>query len=124
MWLPPALADFRARFPVFSSVADPAVETILVEARRGTNDSWTEADRTSATLYLAAHLLASEGFGGTAGSNALTGPVKRRKVGDVETEFAGPGQGSGSSSSQYATTIYGQRYLSLLRLNSSPVAVV
>jgi len=124
MWSAPTLADFRARFPVFDAVADPTVETILVEAERGTNDSWTAADRTPATLYLAAHLLASEGFGGTAGSNALTGPVKRRKVGDVETEFAGAGQGASSSASPYSSTIYGQRYLELLRLNSSPVAVV
>jgi hypothetical protein len=51
--------------------------------------------------------------------------VKRRKVGDVEVEFATPGSSSGEGdSSGYLATIYGKAFLELLRKNFPAVAVV
>jgi hypothetical protein len=72
--------------------------------------------------------LAVEGEPGRSTTGAgmgTAGPVKRRKVGDVEVEFAGNGGGAaGAGASGYMVTTYGQRYLHLLRMSFPPVAVV
>ena len=53
-------------------------------------------------------------FQGSAG----TGAVRRRKVGDVEVEFATPGSGVGGfAATGYTATAYGQEYLALLKKN-------
>lgn len=129
VYVPPTAADLKARFPEFVPVSDTLVSLILDEAVAQVGDTWMERDRKPATLYLAAHMLAMEGeparsAGGT--GVGTSGPVKRRKVGDVETEFAGVGSdGSfGSGVSGYGLTPYGQRYLDLLRRNFPAVAVV
>lgn len=129
-WTPPTLADFRTRFPAFKDVPDATVQAVLNEAIAVVSTSdFIERDKTPATLYLTAHLLAVEGWlsgGAGGGGAAVTGTVKRRKVGDVEVEFAGVSGGSGGSGllAQYNGTIWGQRYVALMRLNSPSILVV
>lgn len=128
-YVEPTLADFRIRFPEFAPVGDALVNVILAEAIPRVGDTWLERDRATAILYLTAHLLASEGEparsagGGVGGSTS--GAVKRMKVGDVEVEYAGLGSGSGSgTTSEYASTVYGRRFLQLMRLNFPGVVAV
>jgi hypothetical protein len=133
-YVPPTAADFLARFPSFSEVAPSALNAILAEAVNAVGATWTERDRPLAVMYLAAHLLAGEGFGVAGGGPggggaAVTGPVRRRKVGDVETEFSGVsrlggGSSSGGAAAEFQTTVYGKRYLRLLRLNHPGPLVV
>lgn len=130
-WTPPTTEDFKKRFPLFADVDDSTLQVILDEAAAEVGVEWIERDRTPAILYLAAHLLAGEGFaGGGAGGGggaAITGTVKRRKVGDVEIEFAGVAGNAGSSgwgAGKYSSTVYGQRYETFLRRNFPAVAVV
>ena len=63
------------------------------EAIGAIGPEWLERDRAPAQLYYAAHMLASEGAA-DGGVSAVAGPVKRDKVGDVETEFAGVTSGA------------------------------
>lgn len=128
-YVPPTSADLKARFSEFAAVPDTLVNLILAEAQAQVGETWLERDRKPATLYLAAHLLAMEGepgrsAGGTSGG--VTGPMKRRKVGDVETEFAGFGVSGGGAATDagYEMTAYGGQFLRLLRLNFPAVAVV
>jgi hypothetical protein len=129
-YVAPTAADLKARFPEFTSVSDTLVGLILAEASAQVGETWLERDRKPATLYLAAHMLAMEGepgrsAGGTGGGTS--GPVRRRKVGDVETEFAGFGSSGGAvdgNMSNYSLTAYGLRFLDLLRKNFPAVAVV
>lgn len=131
-WTPPSVADLKARFPIFANVDETTLQLILNEAIAEVGVEWIEQDRAPAALYLSAHLLAGEGLAGATGTGgggaAITGAVKKRKVGDVEVEFAGvasTGGGSGGwGASPYDSTIYGQRYLLLLRRNFPAVAVV
>lgn len=129
-WTPPTLEQFRTRFPEFASVPDATVEMVLDEAVGGVSERWLERDKTPGVLYLTAHLLVSQGLGvlGAGGASwAVTGAIKRRKVGDVETEFAGVGVGAGTDKgalAQYRTSTYGIQYLSLMRRNVPAVAVV
>lgn len=128
-YVPPTSSDFKARFPEFCKVSNALVSMILGEAAGQVGETWLERDRKPATLYLAAHLLAMEGepgrsAGGTGGG--ITGPMKRRKVGDVETEFAGFGRtdANGRTDAGYELTAYGRQFLRLLRLNFPAIAVV
>lgn len=129
-WVPPTLADFRNRFPAFVNVPDATVQTVLDESIANVGGTFIERDRTPAILYLTAHLLATDGWlsgtGAGGGGAAVTGAIKKRKVGDVEVEFAGVGSGGndGSIIGQYISTVWGQRYLALLRLNSPAIMVV
>lgn len=126
-YTPPNAAALKARFPEFAAVPDAIINLILAEAEAQVGECWIERDRSPATLYLAAHMLAMEGEPGrSAGATggATSGPVKRRKVGDVETEFAGFSGGGGGAATGYAASAYGQRYLDLLRKNFPAVAVV
>lgn len=120
----PTTTTFKARFPEFVAVSDVFLQVIIDEAVGEVGPSWSEPDRSTAQMYLAAHMLASEGYGaGKATGSATLGAVKRRRVGDVETEYAGSGS-SGGVGSGYLTTTYGRRYLELKRRNFPTIAVV
>lgn len=128
-FVPPTAADLKARFPEFAPVSDSLVNLILAEALPKVGETWIEADRRPAILYLAAHLLAMEGEPGrsaTGGGIGATGPVKRRKVGDVEVEYAGGGTsaGGGSDESGFLLTHYGRRYRELMRRNFPAILAV
>lgn len=127
-WTPPTVTDFKTRFPEFAAVPDATVQAVLDEAVLEVSPSWVEAYRTPGVLNLTAHLLATQGFGGSGaggGGAASSGAIKRRKVGDVETEWAGISGGGGSqSASFYNSTRYGQRYYELLRKNIPAVSWV
>lgn len=130
-WTSPTVDELKARFPLFANVDDSILQLILDEAVADVGVTWVDKDRTPAVLYLAAHLLATQGFAGATGTGgggaAITGAIKKRKVGDVETEFAGAA-GAGSdgwgSSPFYDSTVYGQMFLRLLRRNFPAIAVV
>jgi hypothetical protein len=142
--------DFRQRFPGFSGFPDDTVQMVLDEAILEVTDAWVGRDRFNATLYLTAHLLwtqqqgvidpnGSNGDGSGEGGSISTvvgGQLKRRKVGDVEVEWsvdsstaASGGGGSGVTgegafiTAAYYESIYGKRYLELMR-KSFPAARV
>jgi hypothetical protein len=117
----PTSATLKARFPELAPVSDALVDLVLAETFNEVGDTWLERDRARAQMLLAAHKLTMEGEPGRTVSgqgSAGTGVVKRRKVGDVETEFSTPGASSGGSvGNGFAATVYGQQYLALMRLN-------
>lgn len=137
-YVAPSLATFRARFPEFAPVSDALVSLILSDAISQIGDTWYERDRAKAQLILAAHLLASEGEparssdisnGGDGSATLASGALRRRKVGDVEVEFAGQpsssgGAGAGRLDAAYGSTIYGLRFLELMRLNFPAIGAV
>lgn len=124
----PTAATFKARYPEFMPVSDALVGLVLQEAFDEVGDTWLERDRARAQMLLTAHRLTLEGEPdrtSTGASIAATGVIKRDKVGDVETEWAGvSGSGSGSSSSGYGSTTYGQEFAALMSKNFPAVAVV
>lgn len=120
---------FRARYPEFAPVSDALISLVLSESLDSIGDTWLQKDRTKAQMLLAAHKLATEGeparSSGNGGGGSTSGAVKRMKVGDVEVEYAGFGSGSGSgAASGFASSVYGQRYLALMRLNFPGIVAV
>jgi hypothetical protein len=125
----PTPETFKARYPEFMPVSDALVQLVLDDAIGDVGDTWLEKDRARAQMLLAAHILTMEGEPGrttTGQSSAGTGFVRRRKVGDVEVEFATPGaSASGVAATGYDATAYGQAFIRLMRLNfPGPIAIV
>ncbi|MDO9417030.1 DUF4054 domain-containing protein [Pararhizobium sp.] len=129
-YVPPTASTFKARYPEFVTVSDVLVTLVLADAIAQVGETWLERDRARAQMLLTAHMLSMEGEPGrSATGNGVgnSGPVKRRKVGDVETEFAGAGGAAGGASGLdglYGSTEYGKQFLALLRMNfAGPIAV-
>lgn len=129
-YTPPTAADLKVRFPEFAPVSSALIQMILDdEAIPAVGETWLERDRRTAQLYLAAHLLASEGEparttsgGSSSGSN---GPIKMMQAGEHKIEYAVSNESIAASfNGGYDTTVYGNRYLELLRLNFPPVLTV
>lgn len=120
-YVQPTATTFKARFPEFAPVSDALINLVLAEAVPQVGDTWLERDRARAQMLLTAHTLTLEGEPGrttTGQSSAGTGMMKRRKVGDVEVEFATPGASAdGSVSNGFSSTSYGVEYTRLMRLN-------
>lgn len=121
------VAEFKGRFPEFALVNNDFITVILNESIASIGTNWRDRDRKPAIMYKTAHMLAMEGYGrGKAGSTGVgnSGALKRRRVGDVETEYAGiTGSGSGSSGNSYSLTHYGSEFLRLRRANFAAVGV-
>lgn len=130
-YVQPAPAAFKARFPNFSEVDNAYIQLLLDDAVPRFGEGWYERDRALAQMLWVAHVLASEGLGdgagGGSGGGATTGTVKRRKVGDVEVEFAGLSastSGGGALGDYLSGTMYGRQLLLLMRLNFPAITVV
>lgn len=125
----PTPTTFKARYAEFAPVSDDLVQLMIDDSIGEVGDTWIEKDRSRAQMLLVAHWLTVEGEPGrstTGQGSAGTGLVKRRKVGDVEVEFATAGGSSGGSiaSGGYGQTSYGQEFMALMRRNFPAVAVV
>lgn len=127
-YIEPTAATFKARYPEFTPVSDVLIGLVLQEAVGEVGITWLERDRARAQMLLTAHRLTLEGEPDRTATGvgiAATGVIKRDKVGDVETEWAGvSGSGSGSSSSGYGSTTYGQEFAALMARNFPAIAVV
>lgn len=116
----PTPAQLKARYPEFASVPDPTVQMFLDEAGSYVDDTWIERDYQPAYLAATAHLLAKGGYPRTGSvSIPLLGVgVKRRKVGDVETEYnVASSGGSVGSAGWWMSTPYGGSYYRLARMS-------
>lgn len=126
-YVPPTAETFKIRYPEFSTVPDSLVTLVIAEAIEEVGDTWIERDRAKAQMLLTAHKLSIEGEparSATGKGTGTSGPVKRRKVGDVETEYAGMSSGSGGSAAHpYSGSTYGQQFWNLLKLNFPSPAV-
>lgn len=118
----PTPEEFKTRYPSFSGVADETIEAAIDEATRFVDETWIEGDYKTAIMLYVAHVLSLEGLGGSGGISASTA-VRRLKSGTWEMERFGSNTSSGSTSS-FASTTYGQRFMELRAKNHPAVAVV
>lgn len=119
---------FKIRYPEFAEVSDALVSMMLAEAADEVGYTWLARDIPRARMLLVAHKLTMEGEPDrttTGQGTAGTGAIKRDKVGDVETEFAGVTTSAGDSSALgYGMTTYGRDFAALMRKNFPAIAVV
>ena len=126
---PVTVAMFKTRFPIFVDRSTPQLELILAEASARVDQSWKESDYQPAIMYLAAHLLVTDGSqltdeegGGPVGG----GPIVGETFSGMSLTYAAPKADSSSSEvwAFYETTEYGRRFYRIMKLNfGGPVAV-
>ncbi len=112
----PTTEEIVARFPFLDGREDQ-IEAILPEAQRGVDESWIEADTKTAIMYLVAHLIEAEDMGGS-GSG---GEVASESFGPISVSYR---EGGGVALTGYSSTLYGKRYLDLLRKNRGGPVVI
>lgn len=128
----PTAAEFVARYPTFASVSADAISAVLQEAVNEISERWSEADRKPAMLAFAAHMLVQEGQGGVVidGITMASNVATRVKAGDSEFEFQPASNrmlvrnGNANPTLALQETVYGRRFLELLRRNIPAVAIV
>lgn len=120
----PTAAEFKARYPRFSTVGDPLADAVLADAMAQIDDRWDAGDQRPAVMAYAAHLLTSEGHGGasiTVGGQTVTtsGVAQMVSVGDVKIGFAGAAAGGqaqgGGAATQLDYTPFGRVFMDLRR---------
>lgn len=128
----PTPAEFKARYPEFTGVTDALVSAIIAEVSPMVDDGWVAHDQKPAVMALAAHTLSREGYPDRLdpngdGFDGSMGPILSRKVGDVSVTWGRADGGAAASSGSrynYQSTVYGQTFLRLMRLNVPAVALV
>lgn len=108
--------DFYAKFAEFEDVDSEVVDPALAEAELSVDDTWIEADRPLAVLYLAAHLVAASQAAIDAAGNDNT---KSFSIGPVSFTMA-----ETASAAKWETTSYGLAFESILRRNQPAVLIV
>lgn len=123
---PPTAEQLKARFPEFAGVADERIDLVLAETASFVDHTWIDADIVPAKLYLAAHILASEGVLLPDGhGDGTKGAVQSVRVGDTSVAFGASGAGviAAGQSLGLTNTSYGMRFLALRKRNVPAVAV-
>lgn len=144
----PTIEEFRTRFPEFVNISDAQVQIAIDDASCWADSSWISngcPNCTTAIAFLAAHFLALGLYAAdmlpdtlppeTPGGPTIIagGQVTSLHFESMSVGFAGPQAvgvaGSGGPSGigdsySISATIYGQRYLELLKVNKPAVLVV
>lgn len=126
-YTPPTYAEFIARFPIFNNTVkwpQALVELVIVEATRNVDNSWVEADYKPAIMYQTAHLIATDNT--EAGTDPDVGPptyLSSESFAGMSQSFSKLQAGTLGQSEMWGTTVYGRRYLDLLRKNKPAVVV-
>lgn len=121
----PTASEFKTRFsPVFDDVGDLRIEAVMAEAARMVDESWEEADYQPAINYATAHGLVMEGVITSVAALTTAGRIKSRSLGDASTTYESSGSSAPGTDSWFASTIYGQQFIRLRRVNRRGPVVV
>jgi len=129
----PTAAEFKARYPEFTGVANATIMLVLAEGLPMVDDGWELSDQKPALMAFTAHLLSLEGYPARAVNAQAPLPagagreILMRRVGDVTTQYAQASSSAGSGSgltSSLGLTVYGRRFAQLLKLNAPAIGLV
>jgi hypothetical protein len=142
----PLVEDFLLRFPEFKGMDEQKIALSLYDASTYVSEDWIEVHVTQAVMALAAHFLWLEGtrsdelaaalsYGSSGGTTVTkTGPVTMKSVGPLSVKYQGSSEststGGGSSGGgaglevDLESSVYGQRFLILVRYSFPPVLAV
>lgn len=111
----PTVDDFQEEFPDIVATEE-AIQSALDAAQRSVDESWTEGDFSRAILYLAAHFLMSKVAADATGADD---EISSLTIGPLSLTFK-----DRKSLSEFESTLYGQEFTRLLRLNAPRIAVI
>lgn len=121
----PTAADLKARFPAFAAVVDPIVTSAIAEAQTRVDTTWTDQDGPLAIMLYAAHVMTLDGLGaGAEAEMAKAGALGFQTMRSGALTLERKADVPGADRSILNETMYGRRFLALLKVNQPPVAVV
>ena len=103
--------EIKDCFAEFAGLSDTLVDKFRLQAERRVNLTTWQDKADDAILYLSAHLLKINKDNGADGG-ANSGPISKKRVGDLSVEFKVPEK---VSDSWLARTSYGQTYMEIKR---------
>ena len=115
-YVAPDPTELKERYPAFASVATETIQYWLDDAQRIVTTSWIEADYAPAIMALAAHEMARLGLNGASGSVGGLQGVTSFKSGTFSANFSDEAV-KASVKGGYASTSYGQEFVTYLRRN-------
>ena len=111
------VADFRIRFPEFSdniAYPDARIQLFIDDATDDIDEAKFRPNIAKRLLsYLSAHYL-ELASNSELGDSSSSGPLSSHSEGEVSTSYA-VNAADGDLAAYYGSTIYGQKYLTLLR---------
>lgn len=115
-------AEFKIRFPEFISEADPRIELFIADSIIVINEVYWDIKYNLGLYYLTAHylILANKAANGSA---TASGAVASKSVDGVSTSYSSATPDD-ESDAYYASTAYGQRYLTLRKTLGVPACVI
>jgi uncharacterized protein DUF4054 len=123
----PTYSEFITRFPIFDNAVkwpQAMVELVLTEAANNIDTDWFEADYQPAIMYQTAHLLSTDNSAaGTEPEVGLPTFLSSESFAGMSSSYSTIPGGTLSQSEMWGTTVYGRRYLNLLRKNKPAVVV-
>jgi hypothetical protein len=128
-YIVPTVAAFKTRYPAFAAVADDVVQSAIDEALLEVSECWIERDYPVAIMLYAAHILTLNGYGtGAEAEAAAQGMLGFTRVKSRSFEWQrNVAQSNGAPDSDdawYSLTLYGQRFLQMLRRSFPAIRVV
>jgi hypothetical protein len=123
----PTYEEFIARFPIFDNEVkwpQSMVELVLAEAASNIDNTWFEPDYQPAINYQTAHMLATDNS--ASGTDPEVGQptyISGESFSGMSTSYQKIQGGTLSQSEMWGSTVYGRRYLDLLRKNKPGVVV-
>lgn len=124
--MPPTPNDLTTRFPSFAGVDTAVLVAVLDEAASRVDATWTPGDYPLGVMLYAAHILTLDGFGtgaeaALAGAGALN--LQSMQAGSLQIAQQMPPRNQAGTRSILEQTMYGRRFLALLRVNQPAVLV-
>lgn len=113
----PTATSIKARFSEFSAETDAAIEFAIEEASRRVDATWVAKDQTIAVSYLTGHFLMCD----IARRESASGQrLASESIGGLTQRF----ENTRPEMDDFSSTLYGQRFLALAKLNFSGGLVV
>lgn len=116
----PNYADLKTRYSLFCEVDDDLIDSVIAEASRNVDESWSELDYQPAILALAAHMLVEEGATGR--SVEFAGAITSSKLGDGQDTYSG--LTAAQSAGEYSSTSFGRKFMQLRAQNCQGVVLL
>lgn len=114
--------QFKTRFTVFSSISDDKIQIFIDEAEIVLNEVYWGSKYDLGLYYYAAHALAVNNYS-EAGNTVSKSPVSGKSVDGSSTSYS-TATLNNQSDNYYASTIYGQKYLTLRNSLGVPASVI
>lgn len=107
--------------PELSSINDDLFDLVIADATRQVSTASVGRNVAEARRYLTAHILTLLTAPGA--SSGASGSIDSKTAGDVSVSYSNAKSSISGQITRYDLTIYGQRYIQLLRRKIVPAAV-